>query len=363
MKICYIADGQSVHTERLVNHFARQGHTIHLISSRFSSNYEASIHIHPLSRIFPRTWSPFKFINGLWWLYEAKKLVKKINPDILDAHFINISGYLGYASGFHPFIMSTWGSDILIEPENSILARWAAKRVLKRADFVTCTSEFLYNTLKEFTPLNKVKIVPFGVDCERFKPMPKNEAKSGKTIGIIKALQPIYGIEYLIQAVPFIVKEFKDLKVLIVGGGNQEPYNKLARETDVENFIQFAGKVQNKDVPEYLAQMDVFVMPSLSESFGVAALEAQAMEVPVVASRVGGIPEVVRDGLTGLLVESKNPKAIADAVIKLLSNDSLRQQMGKHGREHVKKNYNWGPNMEEREKVYRELIEKYKQSH
>lgn len=360
MRICYVADGQSCHTQRLVNTFATRGHEIHLISSRFTGGYEASIHMHPLTRLLPVTRSPSKFVNGLWWLYEVRKLVKKINPDILDAHFITVSGYLAYASGFHPFIMSIWGSDILVAPKNSLIARFAAKRVLKGADLITCNSQFMLNVVKEYTPLNKVKMLPFGVDCERFIPAARKGNKSHKTIGIIKALEPIYGIEYLIRAIPFIAVEFKELKVLIVGSGNKEPYQRIARELGVESFIKFTGKVPDEKIPVYLTQMDVFVMPSLSESEAVAAQEAQAMETPVVASRVGGTPEVIKDGLTGLLVEPRNPKAIADAVIKLLSDDSMRERMGKQGREHVIKNYNWALNIEERERLYRELIEKIK---
>lgn len=355
MRICYIADAQSIHTQRLVNHFARQGHEIHLISSRFTDGYEASIHMHPLTRLLPVTWSPFKSINGLWWLYEVRKLVRKIAPHILDAHFLPVSGYLGCASGFHPFVMSVWGSDILLLPKSSFFNRWATKFVLKKADFVTCISRFLYDALSEYTSLSKVRMIPFGVDSETFKPRGEKQASSLKTIGIIKSLDPVYGIEYLIKAIPLIIKDFQDLKVLIIGDGDETPYRRLSKELKVEKHIEFISGVPHRDVPGYLAKMDIFVMPSLSESFGVAALEAQAMEIPVVASRVGGIPEVVKDGISGLLVEPGNPPAIADAVRKLLTDDFLREQMGRKGRELAIKNYEWKELMKERENLYREI--------
>lgn len=360
MKICYIADAQSSHTQKLVNHYAVKGHEIHLISSRYSEGYEPGVHFYPLSKTFSRSLSVFRILNGLKWLFEVKRLVGKIKPDILDAHFLTITGYLGYISAFHPFVMSVWGSDILIEPKKSFLARWAAKIVLKKADFITCTSQYLYNAMGEYTSLDKVKIVPFGVDCEIFKPYPEKKNGPVRTIGIVKALEPVYGIEYLIRAVPIIAGKFDNLKVLIVGGGNPEPYKKLAREIHVENFIEFTGKVPHNTVSEYLARMDVFVMPSLSDSEAVSAQEAQAMEIPVIASRVAGVPEVVRDGVTGILVEPGNHIAIADAVIRLLSNDSLREKMGKQGREHVKRHFNWTDKVEVREKIYLDMINKYK---
>lgn len=351
MRICYIADGKSVHTRKLVNHFARTGHEIHLISSRFSDIYDPAIHLYELRRILPGKWVLFRFFNGLFWLYEVRKLVKKIKPDLLDVHFLRLAGYLGLASGFHPFISNTWGSDILVYPKLSPFHKLIAKAILKKADLIICTSKIQYDVLLEYAPASKIGILPFGVDCEIFKPQAK-KGKNHKTIGVVKALAPTYGIEYLILATPYIIKEFENLEVLIIGGGNKKPYQRIVRELRLDNSIKFLGEISHKDVPEYLAQMDVFVMPSVYESFGVAALEAQAMEVPVVASKVGGIPEAVIDGSTGFLVEPKNPSAIAGAVIKLLSDDSLRVKMGKNGREFVLKHYNWVENMEERERLY-----------
>ena len=307
----------------------------------------------------PSNWVIFRLLNGFLWLFETRKTIKSIRPDLLDVHFITVSGYLGLASGFHPFIINVWGNDILVDPRISIFYRWPARAVLKKADLATCITRIQYNALLEYIPASKIKLLPFSVDCEVFKPRPENKGPgTRKTIGVVKGMELTYGIEYLIKAIPYIAKEFKELEVLIVGGGDSEPYQRIARELGVKNFIKFVGKVPHGDVPQYLALMDVFVMPTVYESFGVAALEAQSMEVPVVASNVGGIPEAVSDGSTGILVEPKNPKAIADAVIRLLSDDALREKMGKNGREFVLKNYNWAPNMEEREKLYRELVEK-----
>ena len=109
-------------------------------------------------------------------------------------------------------------------------------------------------------------------------------------------------------------------------------------------------------LPEYIGKMDIFVMPSLSESFGVSALEAESMEIPVVATNVGGIPEVVVNEVTGLLVKPNNHWALANAIIKLLSNNDLRTKMGKNGRKLVIEKYNWQENMEKIEKIYKSLI-------
>jgi len=102
--------------------------------------------------------------------------------------------------------------------------------------------------------------------------------------------------------------------------------------------------------------MDIFAMPSIHEEFGVSAVEAQAMEVPVVATRVGGIPEVVEDGMTGVLVEPRNVEQLAQAIIRLLENPELRLEMGRKGREYVLAHYQWDENATEMEKIYVDVV-------
>ena len=124
MKLCFIADGLSLHTQRWVNYFADRGHEVHLISSRFTPGYEGydtRIIKHPLIRLLPRIWKVSGYLSGLLWLFQVRRLVRIIKPDIVDAHFVTICGYLGVASGFHPLILTAWGSDILVAPKKNLI--------------------------------------------------------------------------------------------------------------------------------------------------------------------------------------------------------------------------------------------------
>jgi glycosyltransferase involved in cell wall biosynthesis len=120
--------------------------------------------------------------------------------------------------------------------------------------------------------------------------------------------------------------------------------------------VEFAGEVPHERVPDILARLDVFVMPSTYEGFGVAALEAQATEVPVVASGVYGIPDVVEDGVTGILVPPRDVHAIAGALISLVRDEERRRSMGRAGRRFVAERYSWEENAAQMETLYRDVL-------
>jgi hypothetical protein len=134
MKICYIADGSSIHTQRWLNYFAGKGHEVHLIYWKVPPGYDKSICIHFLKRFAPQIWPVTRYISFLQWIFEIRKIIKEIKPDILDGHFIIDNCLLAALSGFHPFIVTGWGSDVLIFPQRNFIWRMVVRFVLKRAD-------------------------------------------------------------------------------------------------------------------------------------------------------------------------------------------------------------------------------------
>lgn len=130
----------------------------------------------------------------------------------------------------------------------------------------------------------------------------------------------------------------------------------LTQQLGLMRHISFAGAIEHRRIPEFLADVDIFVMPSIWEAFGVAAVEAQAMGIPVVATNVGGIPKVVLDGETGILVEPRNSEQLAQAILTLIEDPALRRQMGERGRKHVLANYRWEDNAALMERLYHDFM-------
>jgi glycosyltransferase involved in cell wall biosynthesis len=216
---------------------------------------------------------------------------------------------------------------------------------------------------KKYT-LKDVLVTPFGVDLNLFNSYVKENSEEKKiVIGTIKALEIKYGIEYLIKAYHIVKIKYpeKELKLLIVGEGNKkEDYEKLVIELGLQNDVEFTGKISFDKVPFYHNMIDIFVSVSVldSESFGVAIVESSATEKPVVVSNVGGLPEVVEDGVTGFVVAPKDAVATANAIEKLIFDKKLRQLMGKAGRKRVESLYNWERNVEQMVEIYYKILVK-----
>ena len=137
----------------------------------------------------------------------------------------------------------------------------------------------------------------------------------------------------------------------------REELVRLCKKLDVEKYVGFAGFIEESMKPFYYRAADVFCLPSTmsAESFGIVNLEAMACSVPIVASKVGGVPDVVKDEENGLLVQPRDSEELADAIIYLLKNEDVREKIGKNGRKKVE-NYSWEKIAEETEKVYNEVI-------
>ena len=159
-------------------------------------------------------------------------------------------------------------------------------------------------------------------------------------IGTVANLFPRKGYEYLIEALVEVKETFSNLCCFIVGEGSESYQKKLVglvEERGLSSHIYFVGF--QEDVYDFLNAFDLFVLPSLMEGFGIALLEAMAMSKPIVASNVGGVPEVITDCETGILVPSKDPKALASAIIRMLVDNDMRNRLGRAAREIIESKF------------------------
>jgi glycosyltransferase involved in cell wall biosynthesis len=349
MRICYLADAPSVHTQKWVRFFAERGNDVHVVSFRPATI--AGVQVYHVS-------APLGKLGYLLAASRIRKLVRRIAPDILHAHHATSYGLVGALSGCHPYIVSSWGSDVIWSPRQTFLFDIMLRYNLGRADVVTATSRMLAEATATFCPPGtKVHVIPFGVDTNAFVPSPSTHRdRSSITVGTVKTLRPRYGIRELILAFRRIADAFPTARLIVVGGGEQQAeLQTLIANLNLGDRITLTGQVSHKDVPEYLRGFDIFVVPSLTdrESFGVAVVEASASGLPVIASRVGGLPEVVLDGKTGLLVPPGDIDALADAVSRLLADSALRARMGQAGRQFALEHYRWEDNAKLMEEIYK----------
>ncbi|MBP3950077.1 glycosyltransferase [Bacillus suaedae] len=361
MKICFLSGASVIHTVRWVNAMAERGHEVTLISLHAPSmnKFHKDVKVIHLKFSLP--------IGYYIASRKVRRILEEVNPDIVNAHFASGYGTLSRLTNFKPTLLSVWGSDVFSFPTKSKLKQRILKKNLLAATLIASTSEVMKEKTESLVNHSKpIALTPFGVDIERFKRVDTFKNNEDIVIGTIKTLEEIYGVNYLIEAVGKLVDRLnkeghtqtaKRIRLLIVGEGSQyEDLQTLAVSNNISSITTFTGAVPHEEVPKYLNKIDVFCALSLQESFGVAVIEASSCEIPVIVSNVGGLPEVVLDGETGFVVESKNSSMVAARLYEYVMDQSLREAMGKKGRELVKRKYNWTDNIIEMENLYKSLV-------
>ena len=301
---------------------------------------------------------------------QFKRMIKNINPDIIHAHQIMDTTLLGAVSGFHPFVVTPWGSDILILSQESRISRWIVKYVVQRADLITTDGEHMKKPLVELgADPQKINIIYFGVNTGKFNPEQRDE-RLREELGILNSpaiislrrFEPIYDIESLIIAVPLVLREIPEAKFLLVEKGSKEAeLKKLAKSLGISNSVRFVGWVPGDKLPRYLASTDIYVSTSLSDA-GLAAStgEAMACGLPVIITDFGDNRKWVEDGVNGFTIPPKAPEVLAARIIYLLKNKETRKRFGRINREIIAEKNNWEKEMGKVAELYEGLIKKGK---
>ncbi len=361
MRICIIGNASNIHIVKWANGLSGIDHEVYLLSADKPGIDE----INPKVYLFVLPFRPPAgyYLNWLW----TRKLINQIQPDILNTHYASGYGTLSRLINFRPTLLSVWGSDVFDVPYQNRIMFNIVRKNLQAATRIASTSKIMREqVLKLYQSPYEIFVTPFGVDLDIFKPNRKQDSQN-ITIGIIKTIDEKYGQTCLIKAFKLLLERLKlegrteiadRLRLVIIGDGPQKyVVQSLVTQLGLDKQVSIIGRVKNTDVPYYLNQFDIACFPSMSESFGVAAIEASACEVPVIASNIGGLPEVVIDGKTGYLVKPGNEQDLSEKMYHLVIDKELRKKMGLEGRKFVSKNYDWQENLKLMEKYLYQIIE------
>ncbi len=263
-----------------------------------------------------------------------------------------------------PYGVVLYGGDLLGLRHNfreSATKRLAARALLGSAEVLVAISHWTHDlacdVLRELGLADRtlrVRVVPLGTDPTTFRPgldpapfATRHALGPGRWIVTVARLVPHKGADTVISALGILAGEFPDLRYAIVGEGQYQPnLEALAREVGVAERVRFLTDVGDDELPLVYALADVYVgvsrqTPRDVEGFGLSLLEASASGRPVVAGRSGGMPDAVREGVTGLLADSDDPAAVAEAIARLLNDPALARRLGVAGRHAVETFYNW----------------------
>ena len=364
--------GSGIVGSELGRELSERGHNVHFISSALPTRLTElndRVHFHEVEMMsYPL------FEHQPYSLALATKMAtvaRSENLDLIHVHYAiphSISAILARESiknrFYLPVITTLHGTDItLVGADRSYLP--ITRYGLQQSDGVTAISQFLKKATIETFDFDEIEVIPNFICADDYKrqedsALKRELAPNGEKLLIhVSNFRPVKRPVDCVEIFARVRAKGLNAKLLLVGDGPESAaVRHRAKQLDVLEYCVFVGK--QPKIVDYVAISDVLLLPSEQESFGLSALEAQACEVPVVASRVGGIPEVINDGESGFLSEVGNVEKMSEDVIKLLENENLRREFGKRGRELAIARYSTSMIIPQYISFYEKTIEKSK---
>lgn len=307
---------------------------------------------------------PFLFISEFVYLW---RIVKNSRIDIVHSHWLFPQGLIAaFLKKIIKFRLVVTVHSGLISKEKGVLSRWLVRFIHRQADAVTVNSMSNLKNMMDITGPAKLFKIPMGVETEVFSPIHRNEtmkrelAGDGLLLLTVARFVEVKGHEYLIKAMAEVARRDGKIKLALIGSGPLEDKMKsLVKDCKLSERIIFLGEKTRSEINKYFASSDIFILPSIicpggyTEGFGYSLIEALASGVPVIASSVGGITDIVRDKENGFLVKEKDPHELSQKILELSSDAGLRSRLGKSGLEYVRQNFS-------QDKVIQDFLNLYK---
>lgn len=357
MRLCYIAPAASVHTERWLQAFVLRGHDVHLLALPGAACEIAGVTVHRLPEGRPK----LRFVQ---WTRAARHIVRRLQPDVLHAHYLTRYGWLAAAIGFHPLVLTAWGTDAYVDPRRSRLTRMLTSLTLRRADIVTAdAADLLERVVALGARAKRTHVVQWGVDTDMFRPdvdtapLRTRLGLDGRPVILsTRSLSPNYNQSTILRALPAIMSAVPDAALLIKYSQHDPAYlaelQRLSASLGIESAVQFIGASTYQDLAAYYALADIFVSVASSDSTPVSLLEAMACGAAPVVSNLPALQEWIDDGCNGRCVAPRDQIALADAVIGLLGDEGSRRTYARVNRVLIEERASHSTEMQRMEQLY-----------
>jgi glycosyltransferase involved in cell wall biosynthesis len=339
VRLCYVANPNSIHVQRWVRYFADRGHEIHLINAR-------SAPASPVPGVTLHQVRPFPLprMRNLALGYAIRRLVRQIKPDLLHAHQVSPDGWLAAIAGFHPLLITAWGSDLLLGPHVGrrfrLLIRWA----LRQADYVTCVSENLAQAAQALgADPARLEVAPWGIDTEVFCPAEGSMdfrtrlgLGPGPVVLSVRAIRPVYNPLDIAQAVPHVLEHVPGAQ-FVVRTYTYDPdllarFQTIIEEHNVAGSVCYVGDLPDDEAIADLYRIaDIAVSVPSSDGAPLSVLEAMACGAVPVLSELASLREWVQDRRQGLFVPVGDVEGISAAIVRLLTDEPLRRELRANG--------------------------------
>lgn len=370
MKICFFSDGAAEHTRRWVKFFAHRGHQVDLIT--FNPNvlddYEP-VRVHIIEKYFSKNNIFARIINFPFIIRSVNKIINQLEPDLVHAHSATSYAWATMLTGFHPYIVTPWGTDILIDMKKSIWNRFITTMALNRANLITTDAYHVKDRMIDYgIDSEKIKILMFGFNFNRLmKKSDLGEDKLRKKFNLggsplvisARTLNPVHDVKTFIKAIPIIDKSVLNVKyICLTDGSERKMLEDLTKSLGIIDRVIFPGYVSEEDMMRWLMISDVYVSTSLADA-GLSASTAEAMAcgLPIISTTDNSDNHMwIEENNGGFLTRNGDFNTIAEKVIQLLLNKEMRKAFGEYNRQVIEDRNNYDKEMEKMEDLYQSLI-------
>ncbi len=369
--------------ESIATHIAARGHTVHVVLPEHRELRRAAIedgvHFHTFRYAPHPRWMHWGYAESLRAdvkikrsmyllapivfasaLHELNRITAREKFDVIHAHWVLPNAPMAAFAARKrrvPLVVSLHGSDVFVAEKWKLLGA-AARWCFARADAITASSDnLLGRALALGAPEQKSEFIPYGADLKAFHVNGQDAQRvrahlhfDSDELMILAVGRLVYkkGFDFLVQSLAQVLPDAPNARLVFAGDGDLRAELEQRAETlGLRSHITFAGMVARAEIPAYFAAADIIAVPSVRDDAGNVdglpnvALEAMAAGKPLVASRVAGLAQVVHDRENGLLVDEKNPRQLADAILQLARDAEMRKRLGAEGRAHVREVLNW----------------------
>ncbi len=379
MNVCFvtpeyfpISGGTGAYVYYLSHSLQKLGHNVHVVArdKQESEKLVNGIYVHYIKGAGNALTKYWRFARSA--SKKIEELNKQIGFDVIHANLPLVPSFAipkDASKALVCAVHSTWkGEAIVTKRDNpkklnpneksmlryNFLLRSYEKKLMKRSDALIAVSKYTVDELTELYGIDekKIHVIYNGVDVQKFKPRP-DRAELRREFGledekkIVLFVGRLYhrkGLEILLRSIPPVLQEFSDVKFVISGKGfkkKEESLRNLAKQLDIEDHVTFLGYVPDEKLPNLYSASDIFVLPAIYENFPFAILEAQATGLPVISTKVGGIPEFLVDNENGFLIDPGDSAQLTQRVLALLQDPKLAKEMGMRGRKLIEEKFSW----------------------
>ncbi|HYL72967.1 MAG TPA: glycosyltransferase [Bryobacteraceae bacterium] len=353
MKLCLLANAASIHTQRWATYFFNQGHAVAVLSL-------TNAHI-PGATVQTVGPDPARVGRSAYLLAlpRVRRALRTMTPDIVHGHYVGGYGLLAALSGFHPLVLSAWGSDVLVVPRTNRCLKWIVQQSLRRADLITSMADHMTATIRSLG-VNGARVItlPFGVDTSVFHPN-RRQATNGVAPFIVSTrnLEPVYNVRLMIEALPKIFDASPNTRAEIIGDGStRSGLEARARELGIDHRVSFTGRLPQSEIATRLSRADIFVSTSLSDGNNISLNEAMACGAFPVVTDIPANRQWIEHGRNGFLVDVDDPGGLANQVLGGLGHADLRRSAADLNWQIVQQRASWNSSMNLMEMTYQDLI-------